>query len=102
MQLHGVDGELLVEVSVDRKASIGQIIARCRSRDSNTSITEDTLQDWQERGMLCLIGRDSDMVWPMKDNYTKIMRTGPVKQWIHNNQYPVVFQLVMTTKEHDD
>ena len=87
--------------SDDSNASIGQIIARCREQDSN-SITEDTLRDWQECGMLCLIGKDSDMVWPMKDNYTIIMQTGPVKRWIYYKQYLVVFQLVRTTKEHDD
>ena len=98
MQLYGVNGDRLAEVNVDSNASIGQIIARCQSLDS---ITEDTLRDWQERGMLSLMGSDSDMVWPLKDNYTKIMLTGPAKQWIHKKQYPVVFQLVMITKYHD-
>ena len=80
VQLHGVNGDLLAEVNVDSKANIGQKIARCRSLDSTT---EDTLRDWQERGILSLMGSDRDMAWPVKDNYTKIMLTGPVKQRIH-------------------
>ena len=80
VQLHGVNGDLLAEVNVDSNASIGQIIARCRSLDS---ITEDTLRDWQERGMLSLFGSDSGMVWRLKDNHTKIMLTGPVQQRIY-------------------
>ena len=85
-------------MKVDSDASIGQIIVRCRSLDS---MTQDTLRDWQERGMLSLMGSDSDMVWPLKDNYTKIMLTGPVKQLIYKKQHPVIFQLVMLTKYHD-
>ena len=84
--MNGVNGDLLADVKVDSYASIGQIIARCWSLDS---ITEDTLRDWQERGMLRSMSGDSGMVWPLKDNYTKIMLTGPVQQRIYKKQNPV-------------
>ena len=95
MQLYGVNGDLLAEVNVDSDASIGQIIARCRS---GARIGEDTLRDWQKLGVLSLMGRNSTMVWTLVENYTKIMRTGPVKRLIHKRQHSVVFQLIMRSK----
>ena len=97
VQLYGVNGDRLAEVNVDSDASIGEIISRCRSL---ARISEDTLRDWHERGVLNLMGSDSTMVWPLKDNYTKIMLTGSVKQLIHKKQHPIVFQLIMRTKYH--
>ena len=92
--MNGVNGDLLADVKVDSDASIGQMIARCRVLNS---ITQDTLRDWQERGMLSLFGSDSGMVWRLKDNHTKIMLTGPVQQWIYKKQNLVGIQLVMMT-----
>ena len=51
--------------------------------------------------MLSTMGSHSDMSWPLKDKYTKIMFTGLVKQWNYKQEYFVVFQLVVITKYDD-
>ena len=51
--------------------------------------------------MLSTMGSHVDMSWSLKDKYTKIMFTGPVKQWNYKKRYSVVFQLVMITKYDD-
>ena len=87
MQLYDGNDELLAEVKVDSDTSMCQLTASLRSLDSST---EATLRAWQERIRPNLRDSERDMIWALKDNYTKMMLTGLVKQLIYKTQQSVV------------
>ena len=88
--VHRLSGQGLMEVMLDRDATIGQLVSRLRAH-----MTEQEFRLCIERGRLVLLGQHPRS-WLLNDAYARFMLTGDVQRTLEadgNLQFTLVFDM---------